>query len=115
MTGSRVLRLLAVLYVLGVMGLAVAAFGPAEPAWGWLSAAPELATLPASVPLLPVVYVVGGLTWQVTGADAGGPVWVVTVVYALVFAGVGTANVLLLAATARLLGHRRLAARRASA
>ncbi len=60
-----------------------------------------LLTLPALLPALPVIYLVGAWVWNVTGADGGGPMWPVTLVYALLFAGVAVANVWLLLAALR--------------
>ena len=44
-------------------------------------------TLPTSVPALPVVYVLGAAIWNTTNADACGPMWPVTLVYTVMFAG----------------------------
>ena len=54
-----------------------------------------LLTLPALLPALPVIYVVGALMWNVTDADNGGPMWPVTLVFVLMFCAVALANVAL--------------------
>jgi hypothetical protein len=67
-----------------------------------------LLTLPALVPALPAVYLIGGAVWNVTGAGDGGPMWPVTLVYALMFAGVAGADVWLLLTALRTRRSRRL-------
>jgi hypothetical protein len=93
MPRARVARLLAIGYVLVVAASALQAFVAPNDQSTWRSFLPELLTVPAIVPLLPAVYLVLALTWIATGADAGGPAWVVTVVCTLLFAGVAAANV----------------------
>ena len=53
-------------------------------------------TFPASLLILPLGYVVLGVAWNVTGADSGGPVWLVMAVYAAWFAMVAAVNLALL-------------------
>jgi hypothetical protein len=60
-----------------------------------------LLTLPASLVTLPLTYVVLGLVWHVTGADHGGPMWLVAAGYAVWFAAVAVANLFLATALAR--------------
>lgn len=101
-------RAVAVLYVLLVAAAALMAFSAPNAPAGPVTFLPELLTLPAAVPLLPVVYVVGATTWNLTGADSGGPTWVVTAVYTLVFTGVAAANVWVVVRLVDLVGrHRR--------
>jgi hypothetical protein len=92
----------AVCYVTAVAALAVVAFAHPGDDPGWANVAVAVATLPALVPLLPVVYVLGSATWNLTGADHGGPTWIVTVVYTALFTGAAVANVVVV----RLLLHR---------
>ena len=107
---ARAARLLATGYVLVVAAAALQAFlAPNDPST-WRTFLPELLTLPAAVPLLPAVYLVGALTWSVTGADSGGPAWVVTAVYTVVFAAVAVANVWLVARALDLVRRHRRAA-----
>ena len=93
-------RVAAAAYVVTVAALTAVAFSDANgDHWTAEIAAAALA-LPLVVPALPFVYVVGGLAWDVTDADSGGPMWVVTLVYAVTMAAVATGNVLLLRAVA---------------
>ena len=83
----------------GIVGvLAASAFWSPSQSFTWSrEAVAMLLTLPALIPALPVIYVVGAALWNVTGAsDGGGPMWPVTLVYTLMFVGVAVANVLLL-------------------
>jgi len=93
MTMSSRGRALTVGYVAVVAGLAAFAFSDPHRGFSWQEGAAMVLSLPTLVPLLPVLYVVGAAVWNLTGADSGGPMWPVTVVYSLVFAGIAVANV----------------------
>jgi ABC-type dipeptide/oligopeptide/nickel transport system permease subunit len=90
---------LAVLYV-GIVGV-LAGLGNAGrnqgPSWMWVAAI--VLTLPAFVLALPITYVIGSSIWNITDAGNGGPMWPVTVVYAVLFAAIAVANLVLLALT----------------
>ncbi|HEV7210792.1 MAG TPA: hypothetical protein VGN47_03655 [Blastococcus sp.] len=88
---------LSAIYVAAVAALAASAFWNPDETFSWGREGVALVlTLPALLPALPVLYLVGAAAWNVTGADAGGPMWPVTLVYALTFAGIAVANVWLL-------------------
>jgi len=99
--------LVAAVYVGTVTLLAASAFSRPDQGFSTVEAAALLLTLPAMLVGLPVVYVAGAAAWSLTGADAAGPMWPVTVVYALLFAAVAVANVWLLRTAVRLLLARR--------
>jgi hypothetical protein len=82
-------------YIVGVTTMAAIAF--VNPIWPikWLFILTIVATLPAFVPAPPVFYGVVGNAWNVSKADQGGPLWVMTTIYALLFCGVAIANVAL--------------------
>ena len=82
----------AALYVGVVAALAANAFSDANGSFGRAEGAAMLLTLPALVIALPVIYVLGATIWNLTDAGDGGPMWPVTVVYTLMFAGVAIAN-----------------------
>lgn len=85
------------LYVTAVAVLAARAFSHPGQTFSWTrEGVVLLLTLPALLPALPGVYLVGASIWNVTNADDGGPMWPVTIVYTLMFAGVAVANVWLL-------------------
>ncbi len=52
-------------------------------------------TLPVSLLTLPVSYVVLAVVWNLTGADHGGPMWLVSVSYAMWFGLLAVANLAL--------------------
>jgi hypothetical protein len=79
-------------YVAVVAALAAAAFRKPNEGFTWSEAAAMLLTLPMLVPALPVVYVGGAAAWNLTGADTGGPMWPVTVAYAVMFGLIAVAN-----------------------
>jgi hypothetical protein len=82
------MRIIAVAYVVTVAALTARAFSEADQDhWGAEIAAAVL-TLPAIVPALPLIYVVGAGAWNV------GPMWVVTLTFTLLMTGVAYANVL---------------------
>jgi hypothetical protein len=90
-------RLISALYVVLVAALAASAFWSPQEGFTWGREGLAMAlTLPALVPALPVLYVAGALAWNITGADDGGPMWPVTLVYTLLFAATALANVWLL-------------------
>lgn len=103
-TSSR--RVLAVGYVAVVASLAAVAFSDPHRGFSWQEGAAMVLSLPALVPLLPVLYLVGAAAWNLTGADSGGPMWPVTVAYSLVFAGIAAANVVLVTALTAALARR---------
>jgi hypothetical protein len=82
-------------YIVAVTTMAAIAF--IDPIWPikWLFILTIVATLPAFVPALPVFYGVVGIAWNVSKADQGGPLWVMTTAYALMFCAVAIANVAL--------------------
>jgi hypothetical protein len=84
-----------VAYIASVTAMAAIAF--VDPIWPikWLFILTIVATLPAFVPALPVFYGVVGIAWNVSKADQGGPLWVMTTAYALMFCGGAIANVAL--------------------
>jgi hypothetical protein len=60
------------------------------------------------IPALPVLYFVGALIWNVTGAsDGAGPRWPVTLVYTMMFTGVAVGNTGLVLAVLRWMRLRR--------
>lgn len=90
-------RVLAGLYVVVVAALAASAFWAPDEGFTWgREGVAMLLTLPALIVALPVIYVVGAVVWTLTGADDGGPMWPVTLVYTLLFAGTAVANVWIL-------------------
>ena len=60
-----------------------------------------LVTAPVSVAALPATIVVLGLAWNITGADAGGPVWPLVLIYSLWFAGLAIVNTVVVTEIAR--------------
>ena len=91
------------LYVGAVAALAASAFSDPNAGFTWnREGIAMILTLPALLPALPVVYLLGAAAWSVTGADHGGPMWPVTSAYAVLFAGTAVVNVWLL----HLLGRR---------
>lgn len=87
-------HVLAGCYVGTVAALAARAFSDPQASFTWSrEGLATLLTLPALVLALPVVYFVGALSWNLTNADSGGPMWPVTLVYTLMFAGIAIANV----------------------
>jgi hypothetical protein len=103
-------RLVAGLYVGAVSALAASAFwGPNETFTWNREGVAMLLTLPALLPALPAIYLLGAIIWNVTDAgDGGGPMWPVTLVYTLMFAGVAAANVWLWLMAVRIRRTRRL-------
>lgn len=102
-------RLLAGLYVGVVSALAASAFASPGETFTWnREGVAMLLTVPALLAALPVIYVVGAVIWNITDAGDGGPMWPVTLAYALMFAGVATANVWLLLVALRTRRARRL-------
>lgn len=90
-------RVPAVLYVGTVAALAASAFSHPDAGFTWnREGVAMVLTLPALLPALPVVYLLGAAAWSVTGADRGGPMWPVTSAYAVLFAGAALANMWLL-------------------
>jgi len=84
-------------YVAAVAAVAASAFSSPHESFSWSREGTVMVlTLPALLPALPVLYVVGATAWNVTNADDGGPMWPVTLVYALLFAGIAVTNVWLL-------------------
>ncbi len=52
--------------------------------------------LPAMLVMLPALYLLAAIAWNVTGADHGGTTWPVTATYVLVLSVTAIVNVLLL-------------------
>ena len=93
---------LAGLYVATVAALAASAFSDRNAGFTWnREGVAMVLILPALLPALPLVYLLGAAAWSVTGADHGGPMWPVTTVYVVLFAGTAVANVWLLHLLAR--------------
>jgi hypothetical protein len=82
-------------YIVAVTTMAAIAF--IDPNWPvkWLFILTIVATLPAFVPALPFFYAIVGNAWNASKADQGGPLWVMTTTYALMFCAVAIANVAL--------------------
>ena len=69
-------------YVVGVAGLmAHGVRDPRHPVL-WAVALAGILTLPTIVAMLPFLYLGAALAWNVTGADLGGRLWPMTVLYA---------------------------------
>jgi hypothetical protein len=80
-------------YVATVAILAIVATSdPNQVARGALVAT-AASCLPSLLLLLPVLYVVVGTAWNLTGADAGGTTWPVTAAYVVVFTAAAVLNV----------------------
>jgi hypothetical protein len=99
-------RLAAGGYVVVVVVLVAAAFRDPDQDFSATEAIGLGLTLPVLLAALPVVYLVGAAAWSLTGAADGGPMWPVTLTFALMFAGVAVANLWVLRTAARAL-HRR--------
>lgn len=80
------------LYVGVVAALAADAFSGRDATFGWAEGGAMLLTLPAVIPAVPVMYLLGAGIWNITNADSGGPMWPVTLVYAFMFVGVAVVN-----------------------
>ncbi|GAA1797844.1 hypothetical protein GCM10009795_049210 [Nocardioides hankookensis] len=106
MPTGRGARLLAAAYVVAVAVLTARAFSEADHDHWAAEIAAAVLTLPAIVPALPVIYVVGASAWNV------GPMWVVTLTFTLLMTVVACANVLLLRWAWRSLRGRRAASDR---
>lgn len=90
-------RVLAGSYVAVVAALAASAFSDPNAGFTWTrEGLAMLLTLPTSVLALPVVYVLGSTIWNTTNADSGGPMWPVTLVYTVMFAGIAIVNLWML-------------------
>ncbi|MFL6139253.1 MAG: hypothetical protein ACJ74O_15820 [Frankiaceae bacterium] len=89
-------RAAATAYVLAVVALAASAFADRDAAFGWAEGSAMLLTLPAIVVALPAIYVVGAALWSITDAADGGPMWPVTLAYALMLGGTAVGNLWLL-------------------
>ena len=100
------LRCVSVAYVAAVAALTAKAFSSPDPGFTWTEATAMLATLPAILGAMPVVYLGGALIWNLTGADDGGPMWPVTLVYTVIFAGAAVANLWLVRALVHVLRPR---------
>jgi hypothetical protein len=93
---TRVGRTFALAYVGTVAALTARAFSDAhQDHWGAEIAAAVL-TLPALIPALPPIYVLGAAAWAGTDATGGGPMWPVTLTFTLLMTLVACANVALL-------------------
>jgi hypothetical protein len=89
-------RLAAGLYVAVVAALAGASFHDSGQGFSAVEVAALVMLLPTVVVALPVIYLAGAAAWSLTDAGDGGPMWPVTVVFVLLFAGVAVANLWLL-------------------
>lgn len=93
---------LAIAYVGAVGLLAGLAFARPDQGFSVIEAIALVLVLPTVVVALPLIYVGGSTAWNLTGADHGGPMWPVTVVYVVMFAATATANVALFVLLRRL-------------
>jgi len=100
---------LASLYVGVVAGLAASGFWT-DSGFAWQTGVAMLLTLPVLIVALPVIYFLGAGIWNVTDAGVGGPMWPVTLVFTLMFAGVAMANVCVLLLALRTLQRGRMPA-----
>jgi hypothetical protein len=85
-------RVAAGTYVVTVAGLTAYAFRSPDVGFGRAEAAAAILTVPAIVPALPVIYVVGAVAWNLY--DAGAPMALVTATFTLMMAGVAALNLL---------------------
>ena len=83
-------------YVAVVCGLTMYALADVNDTRGVALAAALLLCVPATIPALPVLYVVLALGWNLTDADSGGTTWPLTVVYVVVLGVLAVVNLQLL-------------------
>jgi sterol desaturase/sphingolipid hydroxylase (fatty acid hydroxylase superfamily) len=89
--------LIEIVYVGSVCALSLSAFSHPDQGFGVREALAMLLTLPALIVALPVIYLVGAVLWSLTGAaDAGGPMWPVTVGFTVMFVVTAAAGARLL-------------------
>ena len=89
-------RCLAAGYVVAVITLAAIAWGHDHSGFDPIEAATLILALPTVVPALPVIYFVGALAWNVTGAPDNGPMWPVALTFASLLGACAVLNVWLL-------------------
>jgi hypothetical protein len=87
-------RVLIAIYVLSAAMLAAISTSPDHRQRGLLWAA-MLTTAPATILMLPVLYIAGGEAWHLSHADNGGPLWPVRLVYGLIMGCAALLNVIL--------------------
>jgi len=92
-TGPR--RTLAVAYVLAVVVLASIAWGRDHSGFDPVEATALVLCLPALVPALPVIYFVGAIAWNASGAPDNGPLWPVALTFAVLLGACACFNVFL--------------------
>jgi hypothetical protein len=89
-------RALAATYVLAVVILASIAWGHDHGGFDPIEAAALVLALPIVVPALPIIYVVGAIAWNATGAPDNGPMWPVALTFAVLLGACACINVWLL-------------------
>jgi phage gp37-like protein len=94
-------------YVAVVTVLVAVAFRSSDRGFSWPEGVAMVLTLPALLVALPAIYVIGAGLWSITDAGDGGPMWPVTVGFAVMFGGVAVANTLVVRAVARRWAGRR--------
>jgi hypothetical protein len=93
----------AVLYVVAVGFLGASSFWSPNEQVFWPEIAAFVVTLPVSIAGVIPFYLGGALIWNIANAGSGGPMWPVTLVYGLMFAGLAAGDVWLLRRLARAL------------
>jgi len=89
-------RCVAIAYVAAVVTLAAIGWGHDHSGFDPVEAAALGLVLPAVVPDLPVIYLVGALAFNATGAPDNGPMWPVALTFSVVLGGCACLNVWLL-------------------
>jgi hypothetical protein len=82
--------------VAAVVILASIAWGHDHSGFDPFEAAAVALALPIVVPALPVIYFVGALAWNITGAPEQGPMWPVALTFAVMLGSCACINVFLL-------------------
>jgi hypothetical protein len=94
-------------YVAVVMVLIAVAFRSNDQEFSWPEGVAMILTLPALVPALPAIYVIGAGLWSITDAGGGGPMWPVTAGFVVMLGGVAVANTMVARAVAARWADRR--------
>jgi hypothetical protein len=89
-------RCFAAAYIAAVVILAAVAWGHDHSGFYPVEAAALALALPAVIPALPIIYVVGAMAYNVTGAPDNGPLWPVALTFAVLLGGCACLNVWLL-------------------
>ena len=82
-------------YVAVVAALTTYAFRPSGDGFNVAEGIAAILTVPAIVPALPVIYVVGALAWHTVESDSGDPTLLVTSTFTAMMTVVALANVAL--------------------